>query len=268
MADTKTPAVAKAAATAKTETRELHGQVGSPLHNTLTIAGREFRAYFNSPMGYIVMAVFTTLLGILFFFLFKFMVLGRATLQPLFTSMAWLLPLLCAAISMRTFAEERRLGTIELLITMPVRDGEVILGKFLGAMGLLCCTLAATLIYPIVVSRMGDLDMGPVVGGYLGLVLGGGAYIAIGMLVSSYSTDQISAFFLTLFISYFFFVLDMAIAYVGWTVAPILEYICFDFHFKSIARGVIDLRNVVFFLSVITACLLATVRSLARRRWS
>src|SRR5262249_22320159 len=129
-------------------------------------------------------------------------------------------------------------------------------------------TLAATLIYPIVVSRMGDLDWGPVWGGYLGLILGGGAYIAIGMLVSSYSRDQISAFFVSFFLGYFFFLIDKGLIFMGVTLVPVLEYLSFDYHFKSIARGVIDSRNVVFFLSVIVACLLATARSLNGRRWS
>jgi len=245
------------------------GPVGSPLGNTLAIAVREFAAYFNSPMGYIIVAMFTLLLGVLFFFMFGFLVMRRATLQPLFSAMAVLMPLLGAAIAMRTFAEERRLGTIELLITMPVRDGEVIVGKFLGAMGLLTCTIAATLVYPIAVSRMGDLDIGPVTGGYLGLLLGGGAYIAMGMLVSSYSRDQISAFFISAFLGYLFFLIDKGLILMGVGIVPsVLEYLCFDYHFKSIARGVIDSRNVIFFLSVITACLLASARSLDRRRWS
>lgn len=260
MADPKTSAAAMQAGA-------LRGAVGTPIGNTLTIAGREFRAYFNSPIGYIVIATFTLLLGVLFFFLFGFLVLRRATLQPLFTSMSWLMPLLCAAISMRTFAEERRLGTMELLITMPVRDGEVIIGKFLGAMGLLGITLASTLLYPIVVGRLGDLDMGPVWGGYFGLLLGGGAYIAMGMLVSSYTTDQISAFFVSFFLGYFFFLIDKGLIFMGISLVPIIEYVSFDYHFKSIARGVIDSRNVIFFVSVIAACLLATARSLASRRW-
>ncbi len=261
MADTKTAAAPAG--------RALKGAVGTPAGNTLTIAAREFWAYFSSPIGYIVMGVFTLLLGVLFFFLFGFLVLRRATLQPLFAAMSWLMPLLCAAISMRTFAEERRLGTIELLITMPVRDAEVIFGKFLGAMGLLSVTVLSTVIYPLVVGRMGDLDMGPVIGGYIGLLLGGGAYIAIGMLVSSYSRDQISAFFVTFFLGYFFFLIDKGLIFMGTSKVPtILEYLCFDYHFKSIARGVIDSRNVIFFLSVIGACLLATARSLDRRRWS
>jgi ABC-2 type transport system permease protein len=249
--------------------RPLQGAVGTPTSNTLTIAKREFLAYFNSPMGYIIIALFALLLGILYFFLFGSLVLRRATLQPLFTSMSWLMPLICGAISMRTFAEERRLGTIELLITMPVRDAEVIIGKFLGAMGLLVCALAVTLVYPIAVAQMGDLDWGPVRGAYVGLILGGGAYIALGMLVSSYSRDQISAFFVSFFLGYLFFLLDKGLIFMGthW-ITSVIEYMCFDYHFKSIARGVIDSRNVIFFASVITACLLATARSLDRRRWS
>lgn len=261
MAEVKTSAPAASAGA-------LRGAIGTPVHNTLTIAGREFRAYFSTPMGYIVIAVFTLLLAVLFFFLFGFLVLRRATLQPMFTAIAWLMPLLTAAISMRTFAEERRLGTLELLITMPVRDGEVIVGKFLGAMGLLATALAATLVFPIVVSRMGDLDMGPVWGGYVGLLLGGGAYIALGMLISSYASDQVSAFFASFFLGMLLFIVDKGLIFMGVTVAPVIEYLCFDYHFKSIARGVIDSRNVIFFLSVIATCLLATARSLAARRWS
>lgn len=265
MADPKTAAAASAAGSSS---GALRGAVGSPLRNTLTIAGREFRAYFNSPIGYIVIATFTLLLGVLFFFLFGFLVLRRATLQPLFTSMSWLMPLLSAAIAMRTFAEERRLGTIELLITMPVRDGEVIIGKFLGAVGLLAVALLATVVYPIAVSRMGDLDMGPVWGGYLGLLLGGAAYISLGMLISSYTTDQISAFFIAFFVGYFFFLIDKGLIFMGTgTVPAIIEYLSFDYHFKSISRGVIDSRNVIFFVSVTAASLLATARSVASRRW-
>lgn len=246
----------------------LRGAVGSPLQNTLTIAGRELRAYFFSPIGYIVIGMFVLFVGIVFFFQFGALVLRKATLQPLFTTMSILLPLLSAAISMRSFAEERRQGTLELLITQPVRDGEVIAGKFLGALGLLAATLVATLSYPIMMSRMGDLDMGPVWGGYLGLLLGGGAYVAIGMLVSSYSKDQINSFFISVIVGYILYMLDKGLIFMGVTLVPVLEYLCVDYHFKSIARGVIDSRNIVFFASVITACLLATSRSLSSRRWS
>lgn len=248
--------------------KALRGAIGSPVGNTLTIAGREFRAYFNSPMGYIVMGMFTLFVGAIFFFLFGALVLRRATLQPLFTTISALLPFVCAALTMRSFAEERKQGTLELLITWPVRDSEVILGKFFGALGLLAVTLATTLVYPFAISTMGDLDSGPVWGGYLGLLLGGGAYISIGMLVSSYAPDQISAFFMAAIPCFLLWLLDKGLIFMPQSVVPVVEYLCFDYHFKSIARGVIDSRNVIYFTSVISVCLLATARSLSSRRWS
>jgi ABC-2 type transport system permease protein len=246
----------------------LVGGIGTPIANTLTIAAREFRAYFNGPMGYIVVTMFTLFVGLLFFFLFGTLVLRRATLQPLFTSMSALLPLLCAALSMRSFSEERQRGTIELLITLPVRDGDVVVGKFLGSLGVLFVTLLATLSYPIAMSRMGDLDSGPVIGGYLGILLGGGAYIAIGMIVSSYMKDQISSFIVTALIGYMLYFVDKTLIFLPQSIASVMEYLCTDFHFKSIARGVIDSRNVIYFGSVIAAGLMVAARSLSSRRWS
>lgn len=185
----------------------------------------------------------------------------------MFNAISWLLPLIAAAISMRTFAEEKRTGTLELLITQPVRDPEVILGKFLGAFGLLAVAIACTLTYPIAISTMGQLDWGPVRGGYLGLLLGGAAYISFGVMVSSYTADQITAFFVSFIVGALFFMLNKALMFFG-GAAPVLEYLCPDYHFTSIARGVIDIRNVIYFLSVIFVCLLATARSLESRRWN
>lgn len=246
----------------------LKGGIGTPLANTLTIAAREFRAYFNGPMGYIVVTMFTLFVGLLFFFLFGTLVLRRATLQPLFTAMSALLPLLCAALSMRSFSEENQRGTIELLITLPIRDSDVVVGKFLGALGVLLVTLLATITYPIAMSRMGDLDSGPVIGGYLGILLGGGAYIAIGMVASSYVKDQLTSFIVTVIIGYMLFFVDKTLIFLPQGVASVLEYFCTDFHFKSISRGLLDTRNIVYFGSVITACLFAATRSLDSRRWS
>lgn len=246
----------------------LKGGISTPLLNTLTIAQREFRAYFNGPMGYIVVGMFTLFLGLLFFFLFGTLVLRRATLQPMFTAMSALLPLLCAALSMRSFSEERQRGTIELLITLPVRDSDVVVGKFIGSLGVLVVTLLATLTYPVAISSMGDLDSGPVIGGYIGILLGGGAYIAIGMAVSSYMKDQLSSFFVTALVGYILYFVDKTLIFLPQSVASILEYLSTDFHFKSIARGVIDSRNVLYFGSVIAAGLLISARSLSSRRWS
>jgi ABC-2 type transport system permease protein len=248
--------------------KALKGGIGTPLSNTLTIAAREFRAYFNGPMGYIVVTMFTLFVGLLFFFLFGTLVLRRATLQPLFTSMSALLPLLCAALSMRSFSEENQRGTIELLITLPVRDSDVVVGKFIGSMGVLLVTLLATVSYPIAMSRMGDLDSGPIIGGYIGILLGGGAYIAIGMVASSYVKDQLTSFIVTVIISYVLYFVDKTLIFLPQGIASTFEYFCTDFHFKSIARGLIDSRNIVYFGSVIAAGLVVATRSLNSRRWS
>lgn len=243
------------------------GTIGSTWHNTMVIARRELGSYFASPLGYIVIGMFLLLVGFLVFFPFGFLVVRKASLQPMFNAISWLLPLISPAIAMRTFAEERRTGTLELLITQPVRDLEVLFGKFLGAFGLLVIAILATFTYPMVVSQMGELDWGPVLGGYLGLMLGGAAYISFGVMVSSHTSDQITAFFVAFIIGALFFLMNKALIFFG-QAAPYLEYLCPDYHFTSIARGVIDARNVIYFLSVIGLCLLATARSLDSRRWN
>lgn len=243
------------------------GSVGTYFSNTMTIARREFGSYFASPLGYIVIGMFLLLVGFLVFFPFAFLVIGKASLQPMFNSISWLLPLISPAIAMRTFAEESRTGTLEMLITQPVRDWEVIIGKYLGALGLLAICIVCTLTYPLAISRMGELDWGPVVGGYLGLFLGGASYVAFGVMVSSHTKDQITAFFVAFIVGAVFFLLNKALIFFG-SAASVLEYLCPDYHFNSIARGVIDARNIIYFVSVIAVSLLATARSLDSRRWS
>ena len=243
------------------------GSTGTTLHNIRVIARREFISYFATPLGYIVIGMFLLLVGFLMFFAFGFFTSNRASLQPMFTSISWLLPLISPAIAMRTFAEESRTGTLEMLITQPVKDWEVILGKYLGALGLLGVLIVSTFSYPVFISRMGDLDWGPVAGGYLGLLLGGAAYISFGVMVSSFTKDQITAFFVSFIVGAVFFLMNKALIFFG-GAASVIEYLCPDYHFASIARGVIDARNIIYFCSVIFICLLATARSLESRRWS
>jgi ABC-2 type transport system permease protein len=243
------------------------GSTGSTLHNIRVIARREFVSYFATPLGYIVIGMFLLLVGFLMFFAFGFFTSNRASLQPMFTSISWLLPLISPAIAMRTFAEESRTGTLEMLITQPVKDWEVILGKYLGALGLLAVLIVSTFSYPVFISRMGDLDWGPVAGGYLGLFLGGASYVSFGVMVSSYTKDQITAFFVAFIVGALFFLLNKALIFFG-SAAPWLEYLCPDYHFTNISRGIIDARDLVYFFSVIFVSLLATERSLSSRRWS
>src|SRR4029078_1222491 len=156
----------------------------------LVISRRELRTYFNSPVAYIVVTVFTIITGYLFFT--QLFMEQQAELRALFGSMLLLFMFLAPAITMRLLADEKSSGTLELLITMPVRDWEVVVGKFLAAMGLLVVTLLLTLVFAITVRALGPLDRGPTIGGYLGLLLMGGAYISIGVIASAFTPNSIA----------------------------------------------------------------------------
>ena len=172
------------------------------------------------------------------------------------------------AITMRLLAEERRSGTIQLLATMPVRDVEVVTGKFFAALGLVAVALGLTLPYALTVSRLGNPDWGPILGGYLGLLLMCGAYVGIGLLASALTESQIVAFIVGFLVCFFFFMLEKVIGYVSQELVQVFQYISFDHHFQNIARGVIDSRNIIYYLSVIVFSLVAASQVLQRRKWA
>jgi gliding motility-associated transport system permease protein len=235
------------------------------MNPALVISKREIRAYFNSPVAYIVVTVFMIITGYLFFtqlFLEK-----QADLRPFFGVMPLLFMFLIPAITMRLLAEEKGSGTLELLITMPVRDWEVVVGKFLAALFLLCTALALTLVFAITVKTLGPLDRGPAIGGYLGLVLMGGAYIAIGLMASSLTRNQIVAFIVAFAISFALFLFGKLTQFVPEALQPIISFLSIDGHFENIGRGVVDSRDVIYYLSVIGVCLLVATTSLESRKW-
>lgn len=171
------------------------------------------------------------------------------------------------AVTMKLIAEEKRSGTFEVLVTLPVRDSEVILGKYLASVALLAIALFMTLPFALTVSLFGDIDTGPIIGGYIGLFLLGASYLAIGFMASTFTEHQIIAFFVAAFISFIFFLLNRLLIFLPESLASVLEYISFDYHFEGIARGVIDSRNIIYFLSFIAICLIISYRSLESRRW-
>jgi ABC-2 type transport system permease protein len=235
------------------------------MNPALVISKREIRAYFNSPVAYIVVTVFTIITGYLFFtqlFLEK-----QADMRPFFGVMPLLFMFLIPAITMRLLAEEKGSGTLELLITMPVRDWEVVVGKFLAALFLLCTSLALTLVFAITVKSLGPLDRGPTIGGYLGLILMGGAYIAIGVMASSLTRNQIVAFIVAFAISFALFLFGKLTQFVPESLQPLVAFLAIDGHFENIGRGVIDSRDVIYYLSVIAVCLLVATTSLESRKW-
>jgi ABC-2 type transport system permease protein len=236
------------------------------MNHILTIGGRQFRSYFNGPVAYIVICIVMLTLG--FFFWNTFFLYGRASAREMFRWLGLILVFALPALTMGLLAEEKRTGTIELLITMPVTEAQVIVGKFLGVLGLYAVLLVLTLAYPISVSTLGNLDWGPVWSGYLGLFLQGAAVLAIGLMASSWTSNQLIALFVALTLSVFFWVLDKFLALLPTNAASALEWLSFDYHFQSMARGVVDLRDVLFFFSVTLFALALAFRALESRRWS
>jgi ABC-2 type transport system permease protein len=236
------------------------------MHKTLTIAKREFVSYFNGPAAYIVICLFLVLLGV--FFWNPFFLINRATVRGMFDLMAILLLPTAPAMTMGLLAEEKRTGTMEVLLTMPLRDTQVIVGKYLGALGLLTVLLLLTLPYPISVGTLGNLDWGPVVAGYLGVFFEGAAMLAIGVLASSWTENQLIAFFTAGAICFALWIVTHFLPFVPEAVASPLEWLSFDYHYQNMLRGVIESRDVIYFLSMIGFSLALAFRSLESRRWS
>jgi len=236
------------------------------MRRTLTIAKREFIGYFNGPAAYIVICLFMVVMGL--FFWNPFFLINRASVRSMFDLVSVLLLPTAPAMTMALLAEEKRTGTIELLLTMPLKDAEVVIGKFLGAFGLLVVLIALTLPYPISAATLGELDWGPVWSGYLGVVLQGAAMLAIGLLASSWTENQLIAFFTGGMLCFGFWIIGRFLPFVPLGAASVLEWFWFDYHYDNLVRGVIDSRDVLFFLSVIGFGLVLAFRSLEKRRWS
>jgi ABC-2 type transport system permease protein len=235
------------------------------MNQTLTIARREFKSYFNSPAAYIVGVLFLLVLSFLFWN--AFFLEQRASLRQLFFWAFTLSAIAAPALTMGLLAEEKRTGTLELLITMPVRDSDVVIGKYLGALGLYVVLLVLTLPQAISVSTLGPLDFGPVVSGYLGLFLSGAAFLAIGILASSWTSNQLVALVVGLAICGFFGLVRRFLYFLPEGLASIFEWLSFGYHADSMERGVLDTRDVFFFITIIVLSLGLAFRSLESRRW-
>jgi ABC-2 type transport system permease protein len=239
----------------------------------LVIARREFRSYFDSPLAYVVICLSFLILGV-FIFLYQggFWQADRSTMERLFEyAPVGLALLIVPVVTMRLLAEERRTGTLEMLITLPVRDSDVVLGKYLGSLGLVLVLVAATFLYPFAMFKwpwtLGPLDMGPVLSGYLGLILFSAAAVAIGLLVSSLTESQAISWFVTLAILGAFWFSGTLAQHTSGTTANFLSYLSFQTRLDGFMRGLIDTRDIVFFLSVSTLALVVSFHALERRRW-
>jgi ABC-2 type transport system permease protein len=235
------------------------------MRNTLTIAKREFSSFFNSAIPYVLVAGFVVLSGV---FYFRDLFLSRqADLRHFFELMPLLFCILVPMLTMRLIAEERREGTLELLLTMPVSDWELVGGKFLAALGVMVVMLGLTLSFPITVAYLGPLDKGTAAAGYLGALLMAGAFSAIGVMASAVTRNQMLAAVISFIIGFVLLACGMLVSVSGPTLGPILAAMGIGTHFNNIARGVIDTRDVLYYLSIIFGCLLVAQQSLDSRRW-
>lgn len=240
------------------------------MKQTWIIAKRELRSFFDSLMAYIMIIAF---LGFSGFFTWLYgtdvFFVRQASLEAFFSIAYWTLFFFIPALTMRLFAEENKTGTIELLLTRPVTDWQVIGGKFLGTLLLIAISLALTLPYYITVSSLGNVDHGAVWTGYLGLLLISAAYISIGLFTSSLSNNQIIAYLLALFIGIFFQVLfDLISSGLSGGLGQLFGYLGMTGHYDSVSRGVIDSRDLIYFLSVAGTGLLLTSLNLTRKRYA
>jgi ABC-2 type transport system permease protein len=256
--------------------------MGNSLTNISAIAGKELRSYFGSPVAWILMGFFALVFGYFFQVYLDYFVrqgmqsqfgpppmrnVNNDMIRPLLGNASVLILFLLPMITMRTYSEEKRSGTIELLLTSPVTDLEITVGKFLGAVGVYAALLAVTLIHVLVLFGLGDPEWKPILTGYLGLLLLGSCFISVGLFISSTTKNQVVAGAVTFVVALMFWIINWAAESFGPTVGAVLNYLSVTQHFDDFSKGVLDTKHVVFYLSFITFGLFLTLKSVDTERW-
>jgi ABC-2 type transport system permease protein len=252
--------------------------------NTLAIASKELRAYFASPIAYVMIGFFAIIYGWFFAAILLFFEqqsarmgamgvgqqpvnLNQQLVQPIFMNVTVILLFALPLITMRTYAEEKRSGTMELLLTSPVTDWEIVIGKFLGAMGLIAAMLVITLPHIGMLAYFADPEWKPVMTTYLGFFLMAGCFVAVGLFISSLTRNQIIAGMATFGVFLMLWVVDWMGSFMGPKTQPVYEYLSITRHFEDFAKGVLDTKHVVYYASFITMGLFLTARSVDSERW-
>ncbi len=213
------------------------------------ILNKEFKDYFISPIAYIVISIFLLVTG--WFFFTTFFLYNQADLRNFFSLLPIIFSFVIPAITMRLFSEELNVGSYEILLTLPVTFTDIIIGKFLAGVIFISVALIPTLSYPIFITFLGQLDWGPVMGGYIGAVFLGAAFTAVGLFASSLTRNQIIAFIVGMGICFFLTLIDKMLFFFPESMLGIIGYLGADFHFNNIAKGIIDSRDILYFLSII-----------------
>jgi ABC-2 type transport system permease protein len=254
------------------------------MRNVLAIAQKEFKSYFSSPIGYILVGFWALLFGyfyvtILNYFIRSSMQMGQMgpspqtmnvnqdMLRPVLYNATILVLFILPAVTMRSYAEEKRSGTIELLLTSPLTDFQIILGKFIGAMGLYGAMLAVTLVDVLVLFFYGSPEWKPIITAYVGLFLLGGCFISVGLFISSLTRNQVVAVMATFSVFLLLWVINWVGNFVGPTGADIVSYLSIVDHFDDFAKGVIDTTHLIYYVSFITFGLFLTAKSVDSERW-
>lgn len=238
------------------------------MRNMTTIMRRELGAYFNSPIAYVVISVFLVLSAFLFFN--ALFLQQQADLRELFDGF-WttlLVAILGPAITMRLFAEERSNDTLELLLTMPLTDWDVVLGKYLAALVLFGYAMLAMLCFAVTVAFLGPLDKGAALAGFLGLYLTTATYMAIGLMASAFTKNQIVAFLMAVTVCLLLWLIGKVVQVMPPAIQPVVDWLGMDTHINGMARGVLDTRDLLYFFSIIASCLFVTQTTIESRRWS
>ena len=235
--------------------------------NIAAIFKKEFRSYFNSPIAYIFITFFLGLSSWLFFR--GFFIDNQAEMRGFFGLMPWIFLFFIPAVTMKLWAEEKKIGTIEILMTLPIRDYEVVLGKFLASFALLIVTVLLSLVIPFSVMYVGDPDGGIIITGYIGLLLMGAAYLAIGLCASTLTENQIIAFIFGIFTCFVLLIIgeDIVLFNTPDWLFPIFSYLGLGSHYSSILRGVLDSRDIIYYLSLIGFFLYLSTLAVESRKW-
>lgn len=253
------------------------------MSNILAIAQKELKAYFASPIAYVVIGFFALLFGYFFIALLAFferqsmqmmgmggpqtMNVNQQLIRPLFMNASVIVLFVMPMITMRTYAEEKRSGTIELLLTSPLTDFQIIMGKFVGAMALYTAMLAVTLVHVGVLFVYGNPEWKPVLTGYVGLLLMGGCFLSVGLLISSLTRNQIVAGMVTFAVFLMLWVINWIGSFSGPTTQEVLNYLSITEHFDDFTRGVLDTKHLIYYISFIAFGLFLTARSVDSERW-
>jgi len=234
------------------------------MKNTLAIFEKEIQSYFTSPIAYIVLAVFWLVSG--YFFSFTLFYTNVGSMATTFHNISIILILLAPVITMRLFSEEKKSGTLELLLTLPVKSYEIVLGKFLAATALYLIMIAGTLIYLVPLFLYGDPDSGPIVSGYIGAILLGLSFLSIGILTSTLSKNQIIAAVLSLLIILILWFIDYVASFQSRNLEELIAYFSISHHYTDFLRGIINTKSALYYLTITFLGLFFTEKSLELKR--